>query len=95
MLEKNPYRFFPVSENGRVKGMVARTEMETAIAEHRPLRLQPARECRPADSIRDSQSSLIDSATGTVLLTDHADGTLLAIVTLHDILRAQVSIGER
>ncbi len=95
ILEKHPYRFFPVTENGRIKGMVARPEMEAAIAEHRPLQLQPARQCRPADSIRDSQTSLIESATGTVLLSDHVDGTLLAIVTLHDVLRAQVSISER
>ncbi len=95
MLEAHPYRRFPVIENGRVKGIAPRAEIEAALAEHRPVRLQEARECRPSDSIRDSQASLIESPTGTVILTDHANGKVLAIVTLHDVLRAQVSISER
>ncbi len=94
-LEQHPYRHFPVIENGRVKGIVPRLELEAAIAERRPPTLQQARECRPADSIRDSQTSLIESPTGTVLLTDHVNGKVLAIVTLHDVLRAQVAISER
>lgn len=95
ILEKHPYRFFPVIENGHVKGLVARSEIEAAVAQERTVNLQPAREGRPADSIRDTQTALIESATGTVILTDHADGKLLAIVTLHDLLRAQVSVSER
>ncbi len=94
-LETHPYRFFPVLENGRVKGMLARTEMQAALAARRTVKLQPARECRPSASIRESQSSLIESSTGTVVLTDATTGKVLAIVTLHDVLRAQVSISER
>ncbi len=94
-LEKYPYHHFPVIENGRVAGMLSRPEMEAALAEQRHARLQPARECRPSDAIRASQTSLIDSPTHTLLLTDDSAGKVLAIVTLHDILRAQVSISER
>ncbi len=93
-LEKHPYRFFPVIQGARVQGMVARLEITAAITEHRPVRMQEARECRPTDSIRASQTSLIESPTGTVLLTDQANGKVLGIVTLHDVLRAQVSISE-
>ncbi len=95
ILEKHPYRFFPVLEEGQLRGMAPRVELEVAIAEHRPPRLLPARECRPATSIRESQTSLIESVTGTVLLTDPQQGKVLAIVTLHDVLRAQVSMSER
>lgn len=94
-LEKHPYRYFPVIEKGHIKGMASRTELETALTEMRPPRLQPARDCRPSDSIRTSQTSLIESPTSTLLLTDQPEGRLLAIVTLHDVLRAQVSISER
>ena len=95
ILDNHPYRHFPVIENGHIKGMALRTEIEASIVEHRPPRLQPARECRPADSIRACQASLIESPTGTLVLTDHADGKVLAIVTLHDLLRAQISMSER
>jgi CIC family chloride channel protein len=95
VLDQHPYRHFPVIENGRLQGMASRPEIEAALAEQRTVRLQPARECRPADSIRASQASLMESATSTLLLTDHPGGNVLAIVTLHDVLRAQISMGER
>lgn len=95
ILEKHPYRHFPVIENGRLKGMAQRSEMEAAIADQRVVRLVAARECRPGNSIRDSQAALIESPSSTLILTDHVDGKMLAIVTLHDLLRAQVSMSER
>ncbi len=95
IIDEHPYRYFPVLEDGRLKGMASRAEMEAALAEGRIVQLRPAKECRPADSIRASQTSLIESVTNTVLLTDHANGKVLAIVTLHDILRAQVSLSQR
>ncbi len=94
-LAHHPYRCFPVVEDGDVKGIALRTEIESALAEQRPLRLLEARACRPSDSIRASQTFLVESPTNTLLLTDPTSGKVLAIVTLHDILRAQVSISER
>ena len=44
---------------------------------------------------RGSQDLLIESPTHTLLLTDQPDGNPLAIVTLHDILRAQVAMSDR
>ena len=49
----------------------------------------------PGDSIRETQKLLIESTTGTIVLTDPTGDKLLAIVTLHDLLRAQVSMTER
>lgn len=95
MLTHHPYRHFPVVENGRLRGIAARTEIEAALLEGRAVRLQPALTCRPSDTIRASQNSLIESSTGTVVLTDKPDGVVLAVVTLHDILRAQLSVSER
>jgi CIC family chloride channel protein len=50
---------------------------------------------RLGDTIRGSQDLLIESPTQTLLLTDQPDGKPLAIVTLHDILRAQVARSDR
>jgi CIC family chloride channel protein len=95
LLEKHPYRHFPVLEEARVKGVVARPEIESAMAEHRALRLLPAREGNLADSIRASQLALIESPSGTLVLTERFGGKMLAMVTLHDLLRAQISMSER
>jgi chloride channel protein, CIC family len=95
ILEKHPYRNFPVVENGEIKGIAPRGEIESALAEHRPLRIDPARRCAPDESIRDSQRELIESTTNTLAITRDEDGQLLGFLTLHDLLRAQVSMGER
>ena len=95
VLTHHPYRRFPVIENGRLRGIAVRAEIESAIFEHRRVKLEPALTCRPSDTIRETQNSLIESTTGTVILTDKADGIVIAVVTLHDILRAQVAMSER
>lgn len=94
LLAAHPYRHFPVVENGRVKGIATRRELEAAVLEERALHLERALSRRPDDSIRDSQTSLIESSTNTLVLTAE-DGKLLGFVTLHDLLRAQIAITER
>ncbi|HEX4084993.1 MAG TPA: CBS domain-containing protein, partial [Chthoniobacteraceae bacterium] len=91
----HPYRFFPVTIEDQLRGVISREEMEAAISEHRPPKLEPIPATRPGDSIRDSQDLLIDSPTQTIVLTDKPDGKVLAVVTLHDVLRAQVAMSDR
>ena len=95
LLDEHPYRHFPVVENGTVTGIAPRVEIESALREGRSLRLEPARTCRPGDSIRAAQTALVESSTGSVVITDGEGGTLLAFATLHDLLRAQLSMSER
>jgi CIC family chloride channel protein len=95
LLDKHPYRNFPVVENGEIKGIAPRREIESGLAEHRPLRLEPVHKCAPNESIRDSQRELIESPTNTLAITRDEDGKLLGFLTLHDLLRAQVSMSER
>lgn len=95
LLAKHPYRYFPVLENGKLKGIVPRREIELALAESRAPRLEPARTCLPNESIRDSQRELIESTTNTLVIAREEDGKLLAFLTLHDLLRAQVAMSER
>jgi CIC family chloride channel protein len=90
LLETHPYRHFPVVENGELTGIAPRREIELALAEHRP-----PRTCTPNESIRASQTALIESTTNTIAITREEDGKLLAFLTLHDLLRAQVAMSER
>ncbi len=95
LLDRYPYRYFPVIQNGRLEGVAGREEILSAVEQHRPLKLEAAFTCRPGETIRQSQSRLIESPSGTIALTDHAEGKVLAVVTLHDLLRAQLALGDR
>jgi CIC family chloride channel protein len=95
VLERHPYRHFPVIDNGELKGMATRTEIATAANEQRSPKLESAMTCQPGLSIRDSQTRLIQSTTGTLIITDESGKKLLGIVTLHDLLRAQMAVAER
>ena len=95
LLDRHPYRYFPVMENGCLKGIASREEIAAAISQRRSPTLQPATTCEPGESIRVSQTRLIQSSSHMVVITDPSAGRLLAIVTLHDLLRAQTAIAER
>jgi CIC family chloride channel protein len=58
LLEQHPYRSFPVVENGALKGIAVRSEIQRALPEGRSPRLEPARTCTPNESIRGSQVSM-------------------------------------
>ncbi|MFL6521261.1 MAG: CBS domain-containing protein [Chthoniobacterales bacterium] len=74
-------------------GVLARHEIETRqFAGTR--RIFPLAASRTGQSIRESQALLIQSTTGTIAVTDDAN-KLLGIVTLHDLLRAQLGVAER
>ena len=95
MLENHPYRHFPVVVEDKLLGVATRDAIEAANAEHRPVKLLSVPACRPGDTIRECQGLLIESPTATLVLTDKPDGKVLGIVTLHDILRAQVAMSDR
>jgi CIC family chloride channel protein len=95
LIDGHPYRHFPVVNDDHLRGVATRREIESALAAHRPVKLETVPACRPGDTIRACQSLLIDSPTETLVISDKPDGKVLGIVTLHDILRAQVAMSDR
>ena len=57
-------------------------------------RLERATTCRREETIRDLQRLLIESASQFVVVLDRPDGKILGLVTLHDLLRAEVEKGK-
>jgi len=88
-LKAHPYGRFPVVRDGKLEGILTRPEAEAASAGNRAPRLEPATVCRPDQTIRELQGLLIASSTNFAVLTD-TSGKLLGVLTLHDLLRAQV-----
>jgi CIC family chloride channel protein len=93
-LAAHPYRYFPVVLDGQPVQIVARREAEAALAENRPPRLEPAVTCQASQIIRELQALLIDSPQGMVVLLDEPKGKVLGLLTLHDLVRAQMTMGR-
>jgi len=94
LLRNQPYQRFPVMHNGAPAGILTRKEAEAAIAESRAPRLDPLVTCLPNQSIRELQAKLIDSTSLMVVLLDRPSGSILGLVTLHDLLRAEVAFAK-
>jgi CIC family chloride channel protein len=90
MLKAHPYLRFPVTREGKLAGILTRKEAEAALAEKRPPRLEAATTCVPGQTIRQLQVLLIESLTQFVVLTTPDGQTALGVVTLHDLLRAEM-----
>jgi CIC family chloride channel protein len=90
ILERHPYQQFPIVENGKLAGILSRKEAIAAFEASRPPRLELVTTCTPNQSIRELQMLLIGSTTQIVVVIDGTEGRPIALVTLHDLLRAQV-----
>lgn len=95
VLEKYSYGCYPLLEQGRIRGVVSRWQLEAWLAGERGWEVQPPVVCLPGDSIRDVQSELIQCDHGLLILSDASGEKVLGVVTLHDLLRAQMSVSER
>lgn len=93
-LESYPYNYFPVIEEQRLKGILSRQKGELALKTGEVPVLQPAVTCLPAQSIRELQHLLIQSPTGVAVLLDRPEGKVIGLITLHDLLRAEMATAE-
>jgi chloride channel protein, CIC family len=94
-LGKSPYDRFPVVKDGALSGILLRSEVVLAEIERRAVKPMVAVTAKPSQTIRQCQALLIESACGLVVVVDDVRGSPLAVVTLHDLLRAQASISDR
>jgi chloride channel protein, CIC family len=91
LLEKHRFARFPIVEEDRATGIVTRSELEESLQEQRPFKAAPLAKCYVYQSVRELQRCLIESSDGMVAVLDRPRGRLLGIVTLHDLLRAEVA----
>ena len=93
MLGKHPYSNFPVITDGRVSGVLSRKELERVLLTQSDALPEPPVLARPAETIGVIQERLIQSGAGMIVVCDHQDA-LLGVVTLHDLVRAQMAYGQ-
>jgi CIC family chloride channel protein len=94
VLKAHPYHRFPVVEADKLAGILTRREAEAALRENRAPKLEKVSTCLPHQTVRKLQRLLVESPTNFVVLLDEEAGKILGIITLHDLLRAEVQKAE-
>lgn len=91
-LKHHGFAHFPVIHDGAPAGIVSRVELAEALVEKRPPKVAPAIRCEPRQTIRELQTLLLESPSGMAVVCEGPK--LLGIVTLHDLLRAQINAAQ-
>ncbi len=94
IMERFTYSRFPVVQDGELH-ILSRSETLSAFRENRPPHLHRAQFVTPRKPIREAQSLLLASDDSILLVRDETSGKLLALLTLHDLLRAQEAFAEK
>lgn len=94
LLQEHRFAHFPLVRDGKFEGVLTRAEIQDALADQRPPVVGHPRTCLTTDPVSLLQRRLIESDEGIVGVLDEPNGRLLGIVTLHDLLRAEVAAAE-
>jgi CIC family chloride channel protein len=92
---RTPYHRFPVVMGDKLVGVVLRKEILATPSDEQSVPVHPVPCARPHESILQCQGRLIESVSGMIVVTDREKGIPLAVVTLHDLLRAQTALSDR
>jgi len=92
-LSTHPHDRFPVVMRGQLAGVLTRKEAVEALTESRTPVLEPAVTCTPATPVRAVATNIVDSPSGLIVVIGK-NGGVNAVITLHDILRAQMNFAN-
>ncbi len=95
MLSAHPYHQFPVVQAGKLAGILLREDASKALKEKTEMPMHPATVCLRDASIGRLQQLLIESDTQFVVILDRDGGTVVGLLTLHDLLRAQAEMSQK
>jgi CIC family chloride channel protein len=95
ILQHHHYRIFPVIHRESIVGLTSRLEVEAALKENRQPAIKAPTLCLPHQTINDLQNLLVESELHFVVIQDKPEGRMIAVITLHDLLRAQMALAGR
>lgn len=91
LLSRDAHDRFPVVLEGRLTGVLTRAAAEQALAQGLLPKLETAVTCQPETPLREVSRGIIASPSGIMVLTTTAAGGVVGVLTLHDLLRAQMN----
>ena len=89
LLESDHERF-PVVIDLKLQGVITRERMQRVIENGEEPIIDPVATCRREATIREIQHLIIESPTNMVIIIGGLDAVPIGIMTLHDILRAEI-----
>ena len=89
-LAEHSHDRFPVVIDLKLKGVITREHMERVIEKGEEPIIDPVATCRREATIRDIQHKIIESPANMVILIGGLDDVPIGVMTLHDILRAEI-----
>ncbi|MBV8587296.1 MAG: chloride channel protein [Verrucomicrobia bacterium] len=92
-IEAHPYKFFPLVQDGVLQGLVARDEITNDGPT--PVRILPAQTAPPETTVLEATKLMVDSSAPILVLVPPGQRKPIALVTLHDVLRAQARLAEQ
>jgi chloride channel protein, CIC family len=90
-LESYPYKAFPIIIDGRLEGILGRTEMENSIKNKKFPDVHKAGVCYTDQSLKDVGNEFIEYNIYVLTVLDRSSGKIVGIVTLRDLIRAQTA----
>jgi chloride channel protein, CIC family len=93
LTESHPYNLFPLVQDGVLQGLVARDE----ITNDGPgaVRILPAQTAPPETTVLEATKLMVDGSAPILILVPPGQRKPIALVTLHDVLRAQARLAEQ
>lgn len=95
-IKRYPYNVFPVVLNGRLVGLLSRQSIIDYLRKEGSSlpEIQKAVTCFPDQTVNEIGDKFIASPVNVLVVVDRDDGSIKGIITMHDLIRAQVAMTE-
>ena len=90
LLAESNHSCFPVVIDRKLKGAITREHLQRVVDFGEEPIIDAVATCRRDDTIRDVQSKVIESPANMVVIVGGEDEVVIGLMTLHDILRAEI-----
>jgi CIC family chloride channel protein len=94
LLKHSSHERVPVVKDGRLAGVITRREGLAASNSTREPALEKAVTCLPTTPVREVADQIVNSPSGLIVLLDKPEGGVIGVITMHDLLRAQMAFAR-
>ncbi len=95
VLARAPFVAFPVECAGAPASILTRSAAEAALKAGSAAVPEKAVTCTPNTKLRDLAQRIVDSPGNLAVVVEPANGHIIGLVTLHDLMRAQMDFAEQ
>jgi CIC family chloride channel protein len=94
LLDRSPHERFPVVKADRLIGVLTRRDAQSALAAQKEPELETAVACGPDTPVREVADLIVSSPSGLIVVLDRPEGRVIGVITMHDLLRAQLAFAR-